>query len=385
MIDESLLDAPDDLLRADPRGLLRSVAAAGAHVRTAARGAAESPLTDLRPEGRPGTLLIAGAGPDAPLAADLLDALASDGVRVTLLRPLGALAAPGALTWALPRWAGPLDLLLVTSADGTEPGLTALVDAAYRRGCSVAAVAPAGSPLAETTAHRRNLAIPLTPAPFQDPAGHPYAPGPGWALLTPLLMLADRLGLIDAGPDAVQGLADRLDAVAERCGPSVGTSGNPAKTLATEFAAALPLLWSEGPVARAVARHAAATLTGLAGCPALAAELPGALTAHATLLAGGLAAGAGGAGGEDDFFRDRVDEPAPLHPRVTLVRTPLPPADGAPASASAAARDLAFEQGVAFGELSVEDDAGPLATAAELLARLDFAAVYLTVAAGLRH
>ncbi|MZE77113.1 mannose-6-phosphate isomerase, partial [Streptomyces sp. SID5475] len=42
MLDESLLDAPEALARADTRGLLRGAAGSGARVRTAARGALEA-------------------------------------------------------------------------------------------------------------------------------------------------------------------------------------------------------------------------------------------------------------------------------------------------------------------------------------------------------
>ncbi|MEO3754372.1 mannose-6-phosphate isomerase [Streptomyces sp. B6B3] len=393
MFDETLLDSPDQLTRADPRGLLRAVAAAGAQVRTAARAAQESDLSRIDPDGRPGALLLAGPGPDVPLIADLLRALTGDGLPVRVLRPAGALAAPGALTWPLPRWVGPLDLLLVTSAEGTEPGLSLLLEAAFRRGCQVVTVAPADSPLAETSAHRRNLTLPLVTAPYAEPADHPAAPGPTWAVITPLLLLGERLGLFPPGTAdvaALQAMADRLDAVAERCGPASRTHGNTAKTLAVEFGAALPLLWSEGPVAHAAARHAAATLTCLPGRPALTAELPEALTAHAALLNGSLVPGAG----PEDFFRDRVEEPQPLRARVLLLRSPLPPgSDGPTPSAATAARDLAFSQGVAFSELETEEPeeagepetppaerGGPLLIAAELLAQLDFAAVYLTLA-----
>ncbi|KAB8160118.1 mannose-6-phosphate isomerase [Streptomyces sp. 3MP-14] len=378
MFDETLLDAPDRLVHADPRGLLRAAAGAGAQVRSAAHGAAESPLARLTPEGRPGTVLHAGLGPQVPLLADLFEALAGDALRVATLRPLGPAADPGALTWVLPRWVGPMDLLVITSAEGVEPGLTLLVEAAQRRGCSVVAVTPARSPLAEVVRYRRGLLLPLTDAPFQEPSGAQAAPGPAWALLTPLLLLGDRLGLF-AAPDAtLQLLADRLDLVAERCGPATRTRENPAKSLAAQFSAALPLLWSDGPLAGAVARHAQRTLTALAGRPALSAELPEALEAHAPLLSGDLAA----ATDPDDFFRDRVDEPAPLRPHILLFRDPPP--NGAPGglpSAADAARDLASDRGVGLDELSCEEG-DPLVAVAELLARTDFAAVYLTLAAG---
>ncbi|CAL9515706.1 hypothetical protein SUDANB171_03717 [Streptomyces sp. enrichment culture] len=382
MIDETLLDDSERLLRADTRGLLRGAATAGAQVRTAARAATEAGIDALRPEGRPGTILIAGTGPEVPLAADLLTALpgssrpeaAGGSAPLTVLPATGPLAAPGALRWTLPRWAGPMDLLLITSAEGTEAGLSLLVDAAYRRGCSIVSVTPAGSPLAEATAHRRNLTVPLARPAHLEPAGQPATPGPYWSLLTPLLLLGDRLGLYEgAGQAEVAALADRLDRHAERCGPTAPTAGNPGKTLATECSAALPLLWSEGPLAGAVARHCAATFTALAGTPALAAALPGALTAHGALLTRTTHTS------EDDFFRDRVDEPEAPRPRVLLLRE-----DGAavPAeSAVTAARDLARDHGIALGEIAPADDAeGPLAALADLLAPLDFAAVYLTLA-----
>lgn len=384
MIDEALLDAPDDLARADPGGLLRAVAASGAQVRSAARGAEEAGLAALRPEGRPGTLLVAGPGPEVPLLVDLLGALAGDTLPVRLLRPAGALPDPGALHWSLPRWIGPLDLLLIASAEGTEPGLTMLVESAYRRGCSVVSVTPGGSPLAEVTTHRRNLTLPLATDSHQDPVDSLAAPGPHWALVTPPLLLGDRLGLFPedaAGPAAVAAVAERLDAVAERCGPASPTHGNPAKTLATELGFSLPLLWSEGTTARAAARHGAATLAALAGRPALAAALPEALSAHRALLRGALNTSPGAA--EDDFFRDRADEPEPLHARIVLLRSDLPHApDGASASAAVAARELAFEHNTALSELDTAEDARPLETAAELLAQLDFAAVYLALTAG---
>ncbi|MBO0517864.1 hypothetical protein J0695_39920, partial [Streptomyces beijiangensis] len=69
----------------------------------------------------------------------------------------------------------------------------------------------------------------------------------------------------------------------------------------------------------------AAVLGELAGHPALAAELPEALPAHSALLAGGFGGGAADPeaatdDSPDDFFRDRVDDPQTLRPRVVLLR-----------------------------------------------------------------
>ncbi|WP_326689981.1 mannose-6-phosphate isomerase [Streptomyces sp. NBC_01795] len=424
MLDESLLDAPEALARADVRGLLRGSAQAGARVRTALRQATEAGLGKLQPDGRPRALLVAGPGPATACIADVLGALTGGAVPVSRLRPSGALAASGALRWSLPGWAGPLDLLLLVTPDGTEPGLTALIEQAYRRGCTVVAVTPGGAPLADAVGETRGLAVPLAPGPHaiyespdlpphpvepagpdaadvpgvpdaapddrpsgsgdrpsgedtqpsaQSAEGQPSAaPGTFWALLTPLLLLTDRLGLAQSGPPAIEALADRLDEVAERCGPAIAPYSNPGKTLAAELAGALPLLWSEGDIAAAAARHWVAAFGALPGRPALAAELPEAMTSHGALLSGAFSAGSNG----DDFFRDRVDEPEALHARVVLMRDSPTTAD----SSAVAARDLTYAHDTPLSELEPAEGSSVLEAAAELIATADFAAVYLTIA-----
>lgn len=429
MLDDSLLDAPEALARADLHDLLRGAAEAGARVRTAVRHATESGLTELKPDGRPRAVLIAGPGTAATGVADLIGALAGTGCPVVRLAPTGVAPAAGALRWSLPGWTGPVDLLLIVTPDGTEPGLPLLAEQAYRRGCTVVAVAPARTPLAESVEGSHGLTVPMATSPAAaygtygeaesrvgtreeptdpeqaDPAGqqHPGRPGaahavpadrgplttphndppeaaaaaPGtlWALLTPLLVLLDRTGLIAAPVDTLQKVADRLDEVAERCGPAITTYSNPAKTLAAELSESLPLIWSEGQSAGMAGRRFAAALAELAGHAALAAELPEALPAHAALLAGGIAGGAD----SDDFFRDRVDEPASLRARVVLLRER--PSDAGGLTAAPAARELAHSHDVPLSELEPEDGSD-LERLAELIAITDFAAVYLTLASG---
>ncbi|MFF4079113.1 SIS domain-containing protein [Streptomyces sp. NPDC087218] len=377
MLDESLLDAPESLARADRRGLLRGAAEAGARVRTAARHATEAGIAELSPEGRPRAVLVAGFGTAASGVADLVTALVGASAPVTAIRPTGVAPAAGALRWTLPGWAGPVDLLLIVTADGAEPGLALLAEQAYRRGCSVVAVAPHRSPLREAVDGVRGLLVPMASAPHGEYDAETSAAGPGtlWALFTPLLALLDRVGLITAPADALQGVADRLDRTAERCGPAIATYSNPAKTLAAELADSLPLIWTEGDAAGPVGRRFAAVLAELSGRPALAAELPEALPAHGGLLAGAFAAGAD----PDDFFRDRVDEPEPLHARVVLLRDR--PAGGL--SAAPAARELALGHDTAISELE-PDEGTDLESLAELLAVTDFAAVYLALASEAR-
>ncbi|MEV6944384.1 SIS domain-containing protein [Streptomyces sp. NPDC051172] len=375
MLDESLLDTPEALSEADRRGLLRGAAEAGARVRTAARHAAEAGVNDLKPDGRPRAVLIAGPGAAAICAADLLGTLAGPGSPVIRLAPTGVAPAAGALRWELPGWAGSVDLLLITTPDGTEPGLSLLADAAYRRGCTVVAVAPARTPLTEAVEGAHGLFVPMATAPYEQDEQEIAASAPGvlWALLTPLLALLDRTGLVTAPPEAVEKIADRLDHIAERCGPAIATYSNPAKTLAAELADALPVVWTEGVSAGPAGRRFAAALAELSGRPAVVAELPEALAAHSALLAGPLAASAD----PDDFFRDRVEEAPALHARVVLLRDR--PIEGL--TAAPAARDLALSHDTPISELEPEPG-GELETLAELIAITDFAAVYLALASG---
>ncbi|MFB7112628.1 SIS domain-containing protein [Streptomyces sp. NPDC056291] len=374
MLDESLLDAPEGLAQADRRGLLRGAAEAGARVRTAARNAVEAGVGGLRPDGRPRAVLIAGPGAAATHAADLLGTLAGAGSPVTRLAPTGVASAAGALRWELPGWAGSVDLLLIATPDGTEPSLSLLAEQAYRRGCTVVAVAPVGTPLAEALEGARGLFIPMATAPYDH--GEPLAgsaPGVLWALLTPLLALLDRVGLLTAPPDSLEKVANRLDHIAERCGPAIVTYSNPAKTLAAELADALPVIWTEGASAGPAGRRFAAGLAELSGIPAIVAELPEALAAHTALLAGPLAASAN----PDDFFRDRVEERPALHARVVLLRDrPLGGLTAAPA-----ARDLALSHDTPISELE-PDPGDEIETLAELIAVTDFTAVYLALASG---
>ncbi|MGV9454047.1 SIS domain-containing protein [Streptomyces sp. NPDC003635] len=374
MLDESLLDTPEALSEADRRGLLRGAAEAGARVRTAARHAVEAGVTDLKPDGRPRAVLIAGPGAAAICVADLLGTLAGAGSPVTRLAPAGVAPAAGALRWELPGWAGSVDLLLIATPDGTEPGLSLLAEQAYRRGCTVVAVAPARTPLAEALQTAHGLFVPMATAPYEEHTPlAASAPGVLWALLTPLLALLDRIGLLTAPADGLEKVADRLDHIAERCGPAIATYSNPAKTLAAELADALPVIWTEGTSAGPAGRRFAADLAELAGRPAVVAELPEALATHSALLAGPLAASAD----PDDFFRDRVEEAPAMHARVVLLRDR--PSGGL--SAAPAARELALGHDTPISELEPEPG-DELETLAELIAITDFAAVYLALASG---
>ncbi|WP_431678885.1 SIS domain-containing protein [Kitasatospora sp. KL5] len=387
MLDDTLLDDPAALQRADRQHALLALAGAGARVRTAVRLADEAGLASLRPEGRPRTVLVAGHG--SALAAGAV--LAAVAVTACQVLPLGpSEAGPGesdaltaGLVWQLPGWAGPLDLLVVSSATGRERGLVRLAEQAYARGCAIAVTAPPGSALAEAALQVRGFPLPYAPSavePGESPDDEPDLPAedPGaiWAHLAPLIALADRIGVTQLPAGSLHGVADRLDEVAVRCRPDAAAYLNPAKGLAAQLSGTVPLVWADGPVPGAAAERFAAMLADRAGLPALPGPLPQTLTAHRGMFVGHLGAGAD----PDDFFRDRVDEPEPLQLQVLLLRhTPGRPADADPGFAVARARRLADAHDVRLTEYtSTLDD--PLQALAELTGPADFAAVYLGLA-----
>ncbi|MFJ7910207.1 SIS domain-containing protein [Kitasatospora sp. NPDC096204] len=413
MLDDTLLDDPVALQRADHDRALLALAGAGARVRTALRQAEAAGLDRLRPDGRPRAVLVAGHG-SALTAAEMLSALAGTGSLVTALPPTEA-AAPRAdragarpaftagLGWQLPGWAGPLDLLVISSADGGEQGLVSLAEQAYARGCAIVVTAPAGSALAEAALQVRALPLPFTtsvlsedlaPVAAAEPDLPAEDPAALWSHLAPMLALAQKIGLTQLPYDALPAVADLLDAAAVRCRPDAAAYTNPAKGLAARLAGTVPLLWAEGPIAGAAAARFAAQLADRAGRPALAGPLPQVLTAHRGMFTGQLGAGAD----PDDFFRDRVEEPDPLHLQVLLLRhvpgaagpvaeqgqdgpVEVPEEDAGPRSFGVTrAHRLAAAHDVRLTEYaSTRPDA--LHALADLVALTDFAAVYLGLAA----
>ena len=421
MIEEWLLDDPAALTRADEAGLLLDLASAGATVRRALRLAGEAGLDRLRPEGRPRAAFVAGHG-TAALAGQLLAALAGPAGPVVVLRPslpdpahhpdqddAREAASPAevrsefslGLDWVLPGWAGPSDLLLLLSTRGTEPGLIALAQRAYARGCSVVSVAPAHSPLAGATVQVRGMPLPFEPSATapEPPTGLerdlPYdAPSALWGLLAPTLALADRVGLAAVPYASLQAAADQLDEAAVRCRPAADTYSNPAKGLAVQIDDMLPLLWSDSPVTAAVAERFAGMLAEHAGHPAITGVLPEALTTQRGLLLGRLAADQD----EDDFFRDRTEQPDSLQLKIFLLRRtaatgpvpdssaeePTPEAEPLPPPhAVVRAHRLAADHQIGIQELAAPH-ADPLGGLIELVAMTDFSAVYLGLAASVR-
>jgi glucose/mannose-6-phosphate isomerase len=263
----------------------------------------------------------------------------------------------------LPRWVGPLDLVIAVSRSGTaQPTLEAVTEAG-RRGCRIVTVSAPGSPLSALSDRVRGLQLPTDKA-----ARHTRASL--WSLAVPLLAIADALGIAAVPPSDLALAADRLDAVAEHCRPSSDSFVNPAKKLATELAGSLPVVWGAGALCRVAAKRFARQLHANAKYPALDGGLQEAAHGTVALFDGPFV------GGADDLFADPFEDPIAETVRLRVVLMRDADETDADRMLRQAASDVAEEHGIRTS--SVEADAGrPLERLAQLIALGDFASVYL--------
>ncbi len=256
-IDEALLDDPDELARKDSHDTLRALASAGAQVREALHLGHEAGIDRLAEQERPRSVLVAAIG-GSSIVAEVLELLAEPGspVPVQARRNL-----------PLPGWVGPMDLVVAVSLSGRAPGPLAVAAEAARRGASLLTVGLDDSPLAEVTRRARGTHIGIGRNRISSRTAL-------WTLLTPVLVGADRLGLLDAPQHVLEAVADRLDERAEELRPSSEAFVNPAKLLAVQLAETVPVVLGDGPLGGVAAARASSMLTRTARIPALWGELP---------------------------------------------------------------------------------------------------------------
>lgn len=363
-IDDLLLDDGEALAAADPGGMLAVVAAAGASMRAAAAQVEDELLDRLASAGRPRAIVVSGAG-GSGTAGEIMAAAAGLGSPL----PIVSVAGP-----SLPGWIGSTDVVVCVSASGRTVESLEIAVEAQRRGCWLAVIAPAGSPLFEVAeAGRVPVAFRLLPPPA---AGQWRARSLLWALATPLVLLGGAFGITPHAAEAIDAAADCLDEAARRCSPHVSSVGNPAKQLALEVAPSLPMVWGTGDVGAVAARRFCRQLAENAGIPAIAGSLPEAARTHAVLLAGPHAGEADG----DDFYRDRVADPEPAS-RLRLVLLRDCDETRVTAELATTAQEVARRNSVPVSVVAAEQ-ALPLVRLASLVSVTDFASVYAALAVG---
>jgi hypothetical protein len=364
---EEVLDDLGLLRARDPRGLLPAVAGAGAQVRETARLTEEAGLGRATAGGRPRGLVIV-ARREGAVAAAVLRALLGPASPVTVD------VVPGP---ALPVWMGPSDIAVIATRTGAGRYAVTPAYEAARRGIAVLGVGAEDAPLHAAVASARAPYVPLPASRVRHATL--------WSLLTPMLLLAQDLGLLPEGGADTEAVAAALDEVATECGPAKESFVNPAKTLALELLDALPVIAAEGPLAGAAAGRVADQLATLAGLPVTSFRLPDQRVAVRTVLGGPLAP----AGDQDDFFRDRTDDPGRRLRLVTIRDTGAGERDGDerdPRSAGEAIAEVlraAADSNVPVSGLADYGDLdrySRLARLARQLAVADFSAVYLALA-----
>ncbi|MBC7558798.1 MAG: phosphosugar isomerase [Dermatophilaceae bacterium] len=374
MLDEALLNDPDYIAEHDSRGTLMALATAGAQVRQAVTLSREAGIERVAGGDRPRSLLVASLGGSA-VVADVLELLAEprSPVPVTVRHNL-----------PLPGWVGPLDLVVAVSLSGRAPGPLAVAAEAARRGASLLTVGAADSPLAEVCARARGVHIDVG-------RGRTSSRTALWSLLTPVIMAADALGLIEAGESVLSDAADRLDLHADACRPRSESFVNPAKILAIQLAETIPVVLGDGPLNGVAAGRAASMLARPARIPATAGELPDAASQIVACFDGPFTAGGGrGAGARraaPDIFADPfLDGPAQPRLGLLLLR------DAPPVTITRAREDIealtdavlqtAHDAGVRVSTVTAEPG-HPLVRLAGQVAQTDFAATYLAIGLGL--
>jgi glucose/mannose-6-phosphate isomerase len=357
MTAQERLDDVRLLETADPSGMLRQVASSAAQVRTAIRLAAETDLGLLARGARPRAIVVTGMG-GSGVAGDVLAAVCGPGC------PSQVVAVHDYL---LPGWVGAADLVIAVSCSGSTEETLAVAAEAVRRGCPVIGVGGASSPLALLAQQAR--------APFISVMSAGMPRSTLWGLSVPLLVIAERLGLIEGPAEAYESTAAELERISHLCRPDSEAFVNPAKMLALELAGTLPMIWGTSPLTGVAAYRFACQLAENAKYPAVSGVLPEANHNQVVTFDGPFAPGRAGGG---PAFGSQGPEPAvPLRLVVLRDRQEHPQV----ARRREVSVQLATERGIGVTELIGEGDR-PLERLASLVQLIDYATVYLAIVNG---
>jgi len=335
VFDDSLLDDPDALARADAQ--LRTLAEAGARVRREVE-ASGAGLATLVADTPPRAVVVAGA--DSRLLRAVLEPWC----------PVPFVAWPGP---GLPGWAGTWDTVVVLAQTPGDVMASTAISEAVRRGCGLVVACDPHSTVAELAAGRHSSVLPIST-------------GDTLAAAVVMLQALHQLGLgPELDPEAV---AAALDEVAVACSPFRDIVHNPAKELALLVADANPLLWGGSVLAARAARRVAESIRRASGRSSLAADVDQLIPV--------LAATA-----PRDLFADPLDDDVDAKARPAVVVLD----DGTQGSAVREQRGRLVAQATRH-QVRVHTltcDSGPeVARYASLLSQGSYAAAYLGIGLG---
>ena len=288
MVNDLLLDDIEGMSALDASNMLPAVASSGAQMREAVATINRTLLETIAKGERPRNLVIAGLG--------------GSGVGGQVLRAVLGHSAPIPIhleqSHSLPGWVGHVDVVVGVSCSGTTEETLTTTTEAGRRGARVITIGAGGSDLekvSESISGAIHFAI--------DAKGRsPRASL--WTHATPLLLVANALGIAHIDEAEFETAADLMDELSVTNGPVSALSDNPAKVLGLSCAESLPMVWGTGMIGATAAARFMAQLAENAKIPAAHGELPEVGHNQIVTFDGVLA----GAGSSKDIFRDREAE-----------------------------------------------------------------------------
>ncbi|MBI1389996.1 MAG: bifunctional phosphoglucose/phosphomannose isomerase [bacterium] len=206
----------------DPTGMLNWIETFDAQCR---QGVEIARRTELPPFGMIRNAVVCGMGGSA-IGGDLLRAYVS----ARALAPIEVVRG-----YDLPRYAGPETLVVASSYSGNTEETLSTYAAARERGAAIAAITTGGT-LAEQCARDGVPAI-ITPGGYSPRAALGYS-------FMPLLVLFERLGLIEDQSAPLEETLSQLNRTKERNCFDSPAENNPAKQTAKELYGSIPIIYA---------------------------------------------------------------------------------------------------------------------------------------------
>ena len=258
MIDDLLLDDSVALSTGDPSNMLSAVASSGAQMREAVAVIDRTLLAEVTNGGQPRNLVVAGMG-GSGVGGQVLQAVLGKSAPVPIMLEQ---------SYGLPGWVGPLDVVVGVSCTGQTEETLSMVSEAGRRGARVITIGAGDSDLQKTSESISGGTHFEVNVKGRSPRASL------WTHATPLLMVANALGIAHIDEKEFEIAADLMDALSVANGPSVPLGENSAKALALSCAGSLPMLWGTGMIGATAAARFMAQLAENAKIPAAHGELP---------------------------------------------------------------------------------------------------------------
>jgi len=284
MIDDLLLDDIEGMSALDASNMLPAVASSGAQMREAVSTIDRSDLARIAKGDQPRNIVFSGLG-GSGVGGQVMRAVLGQSASVPIVLEQ---------THSLPGWVGPMDVVIGVSCSGSTEETLSMTAEAGRRGARVITIGAGGSDLEKLSQSIGGAVHFAIDAKGRSPRASL------WTHATPLLLVANALGVAHIDEKEFDIAADLMDELSVANGPSVSVGENSAKTLALQCAGSLPMVWGTGMIGATAAARFMAQLAENAKIPSAHGELPEVGHNQIVTFDGVLA----GAAPARDIFRD---------------------------------------------------------------------------------